>query len=302
MAGSSSTSSSASSSHSASPEPEPRLAKSKYKAAVKAQKSTSPQKGRNEGVDPHWEYTPPNKSVRLEESADVGEFDWDALNGNPDLELWLVRIPEGVKPKYLETAQLGFPPGAKRDSKKSAKLGTLQRKYVAYDIWSVGDDEPEEIPIAGEEIKGLSCLLPRKSKKGKLYAAPASIARTIVMAAQPVKPTPDLSGASSSSSRPVHTNLPRESYPLESLTHRFVPYGAADAAGGGDDGPGRATTPMEVDAEVLVPETPETAPKTNKSSKKEKKEKEDDKKLKGKKRKGEDGQSPKKPKKAKTAS
>ncbi|KAF8191621.1 hypothetical protein K438DRAFT_1590853 [Mycena galopus ATCC 62051] len=300
MASGSSSASSASSSHSASPEPAPRLAKTKSKAAEKAHKS--PQKGTNEGVDPHWDYTPPSKSVRLEESADVGDFDWDALHGNPDLELWLVRIPEGVKPKYLETAQLGFPPGAKGDSKKSAKLGMLQRKHVAYDIWSVGDDEPEELPISGEEIKGLSCLLPRKSKKGKLFTAPP-IARTVVMAAQPVKPTPP-EGAStfSSNGKPVHTNPPRESHPIELLSHRFVPYGAADATEGSERGPERATTPMDVDAEVLVPETPETVSKTKKNGKKEK-EKDDEKKTKGKKRKGEEeGQSPKKPKKAKTTS
>ncbi|KAF7359109.1 hypothetical protein MSAN_01252400 [Mycena sanguinolenta] len=192
------------------PNPHPVSQKTKSKAAEKAQKSKSSQKdSRNEGVDPHWEYTPPSKSVRLEESADVGDFDWDALNGNPDLELWLVRIPEGVKPKHLETAQLGFPPGAKRDGKKSAKLGMLQRKHVAYDIWSVGDDEPEELPITGEEIKDLSCLLPRKSKKGKLYAAPTPIARTIVMAAQPVKPTPDPSGPSSNARPRVHQSAER---------------------------------------------------------------------------------------------
>jgi len=230
----------------------------------------------------------------------MGDFDWDALNGNPDLELWLVRIPEGVKPKYLETAQLGFPPGAKRDNKKSAKLGMLQRKHIAYDIWSVGDDEPEELPIGGEEVKGLSCLLPRKSKKGKLYAAPTPIARTIVMAAQPVKPTPDPSGPSSPNARPVYKNPPRESHPQELLSHRFVPYGAVDPTEGGEEGSGRATTLMEVDPEVLVPETPESPSKTEKDGKKDKR---DDKKSKGKKRKGEEvGESPKKSKKAKTAS
>ncbi|KAF7353838.1 hypothetical protein MVEN_01069400 [Mycena venus] len=263
----SASSASSSSSRSASPEPEPTFAKAtKSKAAEKAKK-ISQEKGRNEGVDPNWAYSPPNKSVRLEESADIGDFDWDELNGNPDLELWLVRIPEGVKPKYLETAQLEFPPGAKRDSKKSAKLGMLQRKHVAYDIWSVGDDEPEELPISGEEVKGLSCLLPRKSKKGKLYTAPTPIARTIVMSAQPVKPTPDPSAASSSNARAVYKNPPRESHPQELLTHRFLPYGAADPTEGSETGPRRATTPMAVDSEVLVPETP-TSPSKSKEDKK----------------------------------
>lgn len=102
MASGSSSASSSSSSGSASPEPESRPAKtSKSKAAEKATKVTQ-EKARNEGTDPHWAYTPPKKSVRLEESADVGDFDWDALNGNPDLELWLVRIPEGVRARFYE--------------------------------------------------------------------------------------------------------------------------------------------------------------------------------------------------------
>ncbi|KAJ6546787.1 hypothetical protein B0H19DRAFT_1162500 [Mycena capillaripes] len=290
-----SSSASSSGSGSASPEPEIRPAKtSKSKAAEKAKaKSSAQEKGRNEGEDPHWAYVPPKKTERLEESADVGEFDWDALNGNPDLELWLVRIPDGVKPRYLESAQVELPAAARRDSKKSAKMGMLQRKLVAYDIWSVGDDAPEEMPIGGEEIKGLSCLVPRKSKKGRLYAAPTPIARTIVVAAQGAKPTPDPSNATSPNERPVYKNPPRESHPIELLTHRFVPYGAADG-GGGDAG--RASTPMEVEPEVLVPDTPQ-------KSSKDKKDKGDGKKTKGKKRKGEeDGESPKKPKKAKTAS
>ncbi|KAJ7118990.1 hypothetical protein C8R44DRAFT_854055 [Mycena epipterygia] len=292
--GSSSASSSSSASGSASPEPEIRpTKKNKSKAAEKTKskaaektKSTAKSTARNEGTDPHWAYAPPHKSVRLEASADVGEFDWDALNGDDDLELWLVRIPEGVKPKYLETAQLELP--ARRDSKSSAKLGVLQRKHVAYDIWSVGDDAPEALPIGGEEIKALSCLLPRKSKKGKLYAAPTPIARTVVMAAQAVKPTPDPANAATPNAPPVYKNPPRESHPKELLTHSFLPYGAT--VGSAEEG--EVTTPMDVDkdGEVLVPETPAKA-------------KEDSKKLKGKKRKGaEDGESPKKPKKAKTAS
>ncbi|KAJ7491038.1 hypothetical protein FB451DRAFT_1124651 [Mycena latifolia] len=290
MASGSSSASSSSSSGSASPEPEIRSAKKgKSKAAVHAKSTSQTTKARDEGDDPHWAYTPPHKSTRLEASADVGDFDWDALSGNPDLELWLVRIPEGVKPKYLETAQLEIPATAKRDSKKSAKLGMLQRKHVAYDIWSVGDDEPAELPIGGEEVKGLSCLLPRKSKKGRLYAAPTPIARTIVMAAQAVKPTPDPSIADSPNARPVYKNPPREKHPIELLTHKFMPYGSTVGTAEGDD---RAGTPaaMEVDGEVLVPETPAKVKGEKKS--------------KGKKRKGEvdDGESPKKPKKAKTAS
>ncbi|KAJ7184533.1 hypothetical protein C8R46DRAFT_1172676 [Mycena filopes] len=293
----SSASSSGSGSGSSSPEPDIPLAKhSKSKAAEKA-KSYTKAHGRNEGTDPHWAYVPPADSTRLEESADLGEFDWDALNGNDDLELWLVRIPEGVKPKYLETAQLELSGPAKRDSTKSAKMGMLQRKHVAYDIWSLGDDAPDEVPIGGEEIKGLSCLLPRKTKKGRLYNAPTPIARTLVVSAQSVQPTPDPASAAGTDMRAPYKNPPRESHPKELLTHKFVPYGAVDASVGA--GAGRASTPMEVEpaSKVLVPATPDAPATKGKGAKADKNPKS------SKKRKvDEEGEGVKKPKKAKTTS
>ncbi|KAJ7494377.1 hypothetical protein B0H11DRAFT_934214 [Mycena galericulata] len=287
MAQGSSSASSSSSAGSPSPEPEIRpTKKGKPKAAEKG-KSAAQENGRNEGNDPYWAYQPPRKSVLLEASADVGDFDWDALKDNDDLELWLVRIPDSVKPKHLETAQLELPAAAKRDRKKTVKLGMLQRKHMAYDIWSVGAEAPEDDPVGGEEVKAISCLLPRKNKKGKLYAAPTPIARTIVMAAQDAKPTPDASNPAAPNARPVYKNPPRERHPKELLKHRFLPYGSIVE---GEGQPRRAGTPMEVEPQVLVPESPQKVAKA-KGDKKSKK------------RKGEeDGESPKKLKKAKTTS
>lgn len=67
-----------------------------------------------------------------------------------------------VKLKYLENTKIEL-----AVSSKSEKVGTLNRKHANYDIWSVGNDD--EQPVGGEEIKALACLLPRKTKKGKLY-------------------------------------------------------------------------------------------------------------------------------------
>ncbi|CAK5264004.1 unnamed protein product [Mycena citricolor] len=272
-------SSAASSSRESSPDNAPlaSLKASSSKAAQKAKSKAPADKGnRNEGSDPHWTYQPPAKSVRLEKSADVGSFSWDELNGNDDLELWLVRIPDGVKPKYLVDAQLDLPPNTKHDATSSAKLGVLQRKHVAYDIWSVGDDAPEDMPIGGEEIKGISCLLPRKTGKGALYSAPHSIARTVVLSAQPVTPT--LDSTIPPNTRPVFKNDPRQIHPEELLTHSFVPYGADSAMHAPLAEPRPETPPaMEVDTEVLVPATPDQPVKTK-----------SEKKGKGKKRKGDD--------------
>ncbi|KAF7294636.1 hypothetical protein MIND_01000200 [Mycena indigotica] len=209
-----SSSSAASSSSRASSEDLPEhlpLAKgNKSKAAQKAKQADA---GRNEGVDENWAYKPPPGAVLLDTSADLGEFDWDALNADEDNELWLIRIPDGVKPKYLESAELHVP----KEAGKTAKIGTIPRKRMAYDVWTLGESDETELPVCGEEIKGVSCLLPRRSKKGRLYAAPKAIARTLVIAAQEATPT---------GSMPVYQNPPREMHPKELLKHSFVPYGA----------------------------------------------------------------------------
>lgn len=67
-----------------------------------------------------------------------------------------------IKPKYLEKMEIELGPAS-----KTLRTGTLNRKYTSFDIWSLGDDDDQD--KGGEEIKGISCLLPRKSKKGKLY-------------------------------------------------------------------------------------------------------------------------------------
>lgn len=94
-------SSSSSSSSSPDPRPTPKNKptdkKGKKKATSTSQATTS---GRNEGVDPNWAYKPPPGVVLLDTSSSqaqsAGDFDWDAVANNPDLELWLIRVPDAV--------------------------------------------------------------------------------------------------------------------------------------------------------------------------------------------------------------
>jgi hypothetical protein len=51
--------------------------------------------GKNED-NPHWAYQPPPDCVVMDHQVDAGEFGWEALEENEDLELWLVRAPEDV--------------------------------------------------------------------------------------------------------------------------------------------------------------------------------------------------------------
>ncbi|KAF5386640.1 hypothetical protein D9615_002039 [Tricholomella constricta] len=283
-----------SSSESSSSSPEPaEVSKSSKKSKDKGKKTSvsidagKGTQGKNEGVDPNWDYKPPADVSLLQNTADAGEFDWDAVANNDDLELWLVRVPESVKPRYIENAALELPP----TTTKSSRMGTLKRKHATFDIWSVGEDD--EHGVGGEEIKALSCLLPRKSKKGILYPAPKPFTRHIVVSAQAVAPTP---GPSSTGPIEPHSRPTREIHPKEVLTHRFMPFGSLSGTQNAEE-----EHQMDVDHDV-----PATQHETRKKSKRSKPETPvmDTKKAKGKKRKG-DGDADaapteKKSKKAKT--
>ncbi|KAJ8508169.1 hypothetical protein ONZ45_g9529 [Pleurotus djamor] len=203
--------SSSSSSSSRSPSPEPVVKKSK--------KPNGPSSSKDEGNSP---FQPPPKAVLLDHTDfNDDDFDWDAVAANDDCEVWLIRIPDGVKPKYLENLKIELPPTTSR----STKVGTLNRKLANYDVWSIGDGHAErddaDASIVGEEIRNLTCLLPRKGKQGQLYQSPKPITRRLVVAAQPV--TPSLADAPA----PVlYQNPPRQSYPKELLRHRFMPFGS----------------------------------------------------------------------------
>jgi len=193
---SSRSSSPSSSRSSATPPPQIIPEKKKKKSTAtsgkdkKKEKASAADGAKNEGENLNWAYTPPAGAVLVgKEDIEAGDFDWDRINNDENLELWLIRVPESVsdiyrtihftcipglficyivllqvKPKYLENIKIDVP-----SSSKSALVGTVKRKHTSYDIWSVGADSEDTPVIGGEEIKNLTCLLPRTSKKGKLY-------------------------------------------------------------------------------------------------------------------------------------
>ncbi|KIJ92069.1 hypothetical protein K443DRAFT_114158 [Laccaria amethystina LaAM-08-1] len=299
-------SASGSSRSSATSEPTISVKKTSKKSKDKGKQKSSTGEGKNEGVDQNWAYKPPAGAVLIEEDVDAGEFDWDKVNGD-DVELWLIRVPESVKPKYLENLQVEVP-----SSSKSTRIGSVKRKHATFDIWSVGEND-DDLPVGGEEIKNISCLLPKKGKKGKLYPAPKPFACHLVIAAQAVVPspiTPSESGPDPETGK--YKSVPRQRYPAELLKHRFMPYGSV---GGVDES---VVNGEDVAMDVDVEEVP--SPKKQKKvddRKKDEAVKEKDtkkspvvetKKSKGKKRKGDADEDVtatpvhKKSKKAKTSS
>jgi hypothetical protein len=73
-----------------------------------------------------------------------------------------------IKPKHFNDAIFDAP----SSSSSTHTLGQVKRKHEIYDLWSLGDRDDGDVDhgqIGGDEMMGLSCLLPRKSKNGKLY-------------------------------------------------------------------------------------------------------------------------------------
>ncbi|KAH9914455.1 uncharacterized protein B0H18DRAFT_1045048 [Fomitopsis serialis] len=203
--------------------------------------------GKNEGTDPNHAYQSPPGAVPVDLSVDAGEFDWDAVNEDEDVELWLIRVPQGLKAKHLQGIKFESP-----SASKTSRIGGIDRKHASYDIWSLGDSVSDH--VGGEELKRLSCLLPRKDKGGKLYQAPQPIARHIVVTAKPEAPTPvaDANDAEDT----LYKNPPRPRYPLEVLKHRFMPLGSLASTGAPDA--------MDVDLDVVpvsVSQTKDGPPK-----------------------------------------
>ncbi|EGO21940.1 hypothetical protein SERLADRAFT_441157 [Serpula lacrymans var. lacrymans S7.9] len=195
--------------------PQPVQKKTNVKDKLKKKKSSqqisapgTAVQGKNEGTNPNWAYKPPEGSILLN-NGDDDDLDWDALNKDDNLELWLIRVPDTVKSKYLNGLKVDLPSSSK---------------------W-----EGENDLIGGEELRDISCLVPRSKKRGKLYAAPKPIARHIVVSAHESSVAQTQTGPHSAT---ISQNPPRHSYPKDVLKHCFMPYGSrkADIQVGVSDG------------------------------------------------------------------
>ncbi|KAH7905190.1 hypothetical protein BJ138DRAFT_1165247 [Hygrophoropsis aurantiaca] len=189
--------------------------KSKKQDKTRSQAVVVTEHGKNEGDNPHWAYKPPEGAVIFDHTVEGDDFEWDAIKNDNDLELWLVRVPDTIKAKHLDGLEID-----ESMSSKTARIGSLPRKSTTFDVWSLGTDVNDEDSefIGGEELGGISCLIPRRRKQGRLYGAPKPIARRFVITAPPVVP--------SEHEHITHQNPARPSYPKEILKHRFIPYGA----------------------------------------------------------------------------
>ncbi|TDL20216.1 hypothetical protein BD410DRAFT_751371 [Rickenella mellea] len=215
-----------------SPAPDIELKKKKKKSKKKTQelpKSQSILDNEEDAMDTdprgaNWAYVPPSGATLLEHDVDNSVFDWDEINNSEDLDVWIIRVPDAVRAKHLEGLELHQP-----SSSRSALVGSVSKKHIGYDVWSIRKNDSEisdirsrAVPVGGEEVLGLSCLLPRRKHGGKLYSCPKPIAHHLVVSARNPLPTPDPSSPELPTQDPATR---RYRHPQHLLKHHFVPYG-----------------------------------------------------------------------------
>lgn len=80
-------------------------AKTKKKSKVAQPTVVATPHDKNEGTNPDWAYKPPEGAKLLDAPEDTDDFDWDALEDDEDIELWIMRVPEGVRshPQFMNS-------------------------------------------------------------------------------------------------------------------------------------------------------------------------------------------------------
>jgi hypothetical protein len=115
----------------------------------------------------------------VDEEATAAGFEWDSINDNPDIDVWVVRIPTGVRPNSSRCLPIIHLTGTQLDPSDLAGLkiklpstgaddvtGTLKKSGFNFTLRTVGG---EGTFGAGEEMQSMQCILPKESEDGTLY-------------------------------------------------------------------------------------------------------------------------------------
>ncbi|KAG8965297.1 hypothetical protein FRC00_006120 [Tulasnella sp. 408] len=169
--------------------------------------------------------------VNVDDSGQGKTFDYDTIKNDPNLEIWVMRMPLSIKPKHLENLTIQMP--ASPSSSSAQSVASLNRKDKHYDIQllppqsdaahTTGDHHSAtETGGLGEagELKSLSVLLPR-SKTNSLVLAPRPPARHVLITQAAPLPTP------TPPDNQLYTGPPApRPQPLDKLVHAFRPIGS----------------------------------------------------------------------------
>ncbi|KAG8765856.1 hypothetical protein FRC12_007246 [Ceratobasidium sp. 428] len=192
-------------------------------------------RGRNEGaVD--LSYKPPGgfKQIKsTDEEAVESGFEWSNINNNPDLDIWAIRIPAGLKASDLAGLKIQLPQGGAGDI-----TGKLKKDGANFTLQTVGGDSASG---AGEEMQNMRCMVPKASEDGELYTTTKPLKHLILVQQDPI-PAP--TAAPAQPAQPL-----RRQQPTDRLKHSFAPIGASPLS------PPRSSSPklMEVDTAPAEP-------------------------------------------------
>jgi len=188
-------------------------------------------------------WKPERGMAPVEDILESDVFDWDNIKNNDNLELWAVRVPGNLNPKYLDGVSIQLP-----SASRTGKLGSHTRKGVTYNIELINQqDDNEDSVVGGEEMRSFTCLLPRKQGNQQLYQTPKPIARHIMVSQSldlPVAPSP-------STLEPTRRHIQQ----TERLRHSFAPTGSLGRVGLGDLAEKPPADVMQVDEEIPTQST-----------------------------------------------
>ncbi|GAA5900325.1 uncharacterized protein JCM6883_002809 [Sporobolomyces salmoneus] len=167
-------------------------------ASDRSSKSPEPIVPTARRIDPlTTKYTPPAGFKASKESGDKSEIDWDAINADPELQLWAVRVPSGLKAKHLDKMVIQLPDASIQTPLQPVATFTASKsEYNAYlstpsTSASAGnkrkaesteqDQEEEDKEVEKSEMDNMLPLLPKKSAGNKLFQAPRPISKTLTI-------------------------------------------------------------------------------------------------------------------------
>ncbi|VDB88293.1 unnamed protein product [Peniophora sp. CBMAI 1063] len=155
-----------------------------------------------------------------------GSFDWDDINDNPEIELFLIRMPRTIHRDWIPKLRIKDLAQTSPTENYEAFRST---KYVytasVADLSRPKEDLVRDPNVQGLEMLDMEVLLPRRSEGGKLYMAPRGVQRTLTLKANPRFDRPSTLPESDTDTESQLDDEPRR-YPDEMFRSRFLPIGS----------------------------------------------------------------------------
>ncbi|CAO3585123.1 unnamed protein product [Absidia cylindrospora] len=105
-------------------------------------------------------------------------FDYEAIKDDDDKELWLIRVPQEVSDSSLKSMKIKL---SKTPGKPVSRLHLDDKdQYTMYRV-PEGKSLDSDVGVSGQEMLGLSCLVPSRDEEGKMVFAPKEISSYFIL-------------------------------------------------------------------------------------------------------------------------